>query len=271
MLEYPEVHALSEQLNQHVAGKKVLRVLPPTKPHKFCWFNGDPADYDSALRESAVAAASGFGIFAEMGFDNGKCLCFNDGVNARLCSSSTLPKDYQLLIELDGGGLLAFTVAMYGGIVVHSGDYDNEYYISSKQALRFDSPKLEQHYYSLIDELPQSTSAKAFLATKQHFPGLGNGTLQDILFDARISPRRKLGTMDAEDRQRLLLSVKSVMEQMRRLGGRDTEKDLFGEKGGYAVKMSKGALTSGCPECGGEIIKEAYLGGSVYYCPHCQK
>ncbi|MBP9543957.1 MAG: hypothetical protein KBE58_02820, partial [Alistipes sp.] len=22
--------------------------------------------------------------------------------------------------------------------------------------------------------------------------------------------------------------------------------------------------------CGGALVKEAYLGGAVYYCPHCQ-
>jgi formamidopyrimidine-DNA glycosylase len=26
-----------------------------------------------------------------------------------------------------------------------------------------------------------------------------------------------------------------------------------------------------CPKCGGTIVKEAYLGGAVYYCPVCQK
>jgi len=53
-------------------------------------------------------------------------------------------------------------------------------------------------------------------------------------------------------------------------GGRDTEKDLYGNTGGYATKMSKNALTAGCPMCGGTVTKEAYLGGSVYYCSHCQ-
>jgi formamidopyrimidine-DNA glycosylase len=54
-------------------------------------------------------------------------------------------------------------------------------------------------------------------------------------------------------------------------GGRDTEKDLFGHPGGYRVKLSKNTLDSGCPECGGQLVKEAYLGGAVYYCPSCQR
>ena len=57
---------------------------------------------------------------------------------------------------------------------------------------------------------------------------------------------------------------------MMRLGGRDTEKDLFGNPGGYQTRMSKRTLAGGCPACGGPITKEAYLGGAVYYCPRCQ-
>ncbi|MFA6873005.1 MAG: zinc finger domain-containing protein, partial [Bacteroidaceae bacterium] len=26
-----------------------------------------------------------------------------------------------------------------------------------------------------------------------------------------------------------------------------------------------------CPRCGNQIRKEAYMGGSIYYCPTCQK
>ena len=114
-------------------------------------------------------------------------------------------------------------------------------------------------------------SAKAFLATEQRFPGLGNGVLQDILFAARIHPKRKLRDLTEAERERLLSAVVSVLGEMTAQGGRDTEKDLFGRVGGYATKMSKNTLTHGCPVCGGTITKEAYLGGSVYYCPACQK
>ena len=43
MLELPEVLTLAGQLKQEAAGKSVAYVLPPAKPHKFCWFSGDPS------------------------------------------------------------------------------------------------------------------------------------------------------------------------------------------------------------------------------------
>jgi formamidopyrimidine-DNA glycosylase len=53
-------------------------------------------------------------------------------------------------------------------------------------------------------------------------------------------------------------------------GGRDTEKDLFGDYGGYVTKASKNTLGNPCKRCGEPIVKEAYLGGVIYYCPKCQ-
>lgn len=59
MLELPEVITMAKQ---HIVGKGIRQVLPPTKTHKFCWFAGDPAAYDAGLRGHTVQEAEGFGI-----------------------------------------------------------------------------------------------------------------------------------------------------------------------------------------------------------------
>src|SRR5574344_1486411 len=101
MLEFPEVINLSRQLRESVLGMKVEEVLPPTKEHKFCWFNGDVHDYDRLIRQSVISDAKGFGIFVELYFNDGHKLCISDGVNVRFLPNSSLPMDYQLLINLD--------------------------------------------------------------------------------------------------------------------------------------------------------------------------
>jgi formamidopyrimidine-DNA glycosylase len=64
--------------------------------------------------------------------------------------------------------------------------------------------------------------------------------------------------------------VKSVLAAMASQGGRDTEKDLFSQPGGYHTVLSSKTFDQPCPNCGTAIRKEAYLGGSIYYCPTCQ-
>ncbi len=270
MLEYPEILTVAEQLRNEIAGSVASRVLPPTKAHKFCWFNGDPAGYDGAVKGCEVVTAEGFGIFAEIAFDNGYRLCFNDGVNIRLMPALKVPRDYQLLIEFEGGRALVFTVKMYGGIILHNGNYDNEYYLKSRQAVSPFSDQFKVRFYRLLDESRPGLSMKAFLATEQRFPGIGNGVLQDILFESGIHPKRKIKTLTDLERDNLLRCIIDVLHDMIIHGGRDTEKDIYGRKGGYKVCMSRNTLTLGCPKCGGQITKEAYLGGSIYYCPSCQ-
>lgn len=270
MIELPEGLTLAKQLNAAAVGKTVERVLPPTKPHKFCWFLGDAAQYDGQIKGSKVTRATSFGIYVELTFDNGKKLSFNDGVNIRFIRTPDAPKDYQMLLEFDDDTALLFTVAMYGSIILHDGCFNNEYYLRSKSAHTPFSPDFEAHYRKTLAESRQTMSMKAFLATEQRFPGIGNGVLQDILFEAKLSPKRKLETLTEAEQDSLLGCMRTVLHEMEAQGGRDTEKDLYGVAGGYPTKMSKNALAFGCPACGGAITKEAYLGGSVYYCPVCQ-
>ncbi len=270
MLEFPETVTVAKQIREQAIGKRVRKVFPPTKAHKFCWFAGDPADYHSRLSGAAIRSAEGFGIFVEIEFDNEMRLCFDDGVNARLVSKPDVMSPYQLLIEFEDETALHFSVAMYGGLILHEGDYDNEYYHKSKTGISPFSDAFEPYYRELLAASKPNLSAKAFLATEQRFPGIGNGVLQDILFIAGIHPKRKIGTFNTADRDKLLSSIISVLREMTEQGGRDTEKDLLGLPGGYRTRLSKNTLSGGCPKCRGPITKEAYLGGAIYYCPSCQ-
>lgn len=270
MLELPEVLTLVRQLNESVKNRRIRKVWPPTKAHKFCWYNGEPEEYDKALSGSRIAGAEGFGTFAELIFDNGRKLCVNDGVNLRLMPAGKVPGNYQLMMELDDGQALVFTVTMYGGIFEHDGSYDNHYYLASRNSTSPFAQDFPAYYLRIFSESKPTLSAKAFLATEQRFPGIGNGTLQDILFEAGIHPKRKIGTLEQKERDKLLQTVMKVLNDMTKLGGRDTEKDLFGASGGYKTRMSKNTAGTDCGQCGGTILKENYLGGSVYFCPECQ-
>lgn len=270
MLEFAEVINISRQLTEYASGKKVKKVLTPTKVHKFCWFNGDVGEYSRQLEGCILTGANAVGIFVEMTFDNSKRLCINDGINVRLVDAEKAAKDYQLLILFEDGMALVFTVAMYGGIILHDGDYNNEYYLKSMSAISPFSNEFKAYYKRQFAACKQTISAKAFIATEQRFVGIGNGTAQDILFEAGINPKKKLESFTADEKGKLFEAIVSKLREITDKGGRDTEKDIFGECGGYKTLMSKNSLSEGCPNCKGEITKETFLGGSVYYCKHCQ-
>ena len=95
--------------------------------------------------------------------------------------------------------------------------------------------------------------------------------MQDILYNARIHPKRKVNTFTDTDIENLYNSIKSTLAQMTFEGGRDTERDLYGCFGGYKTKLSKNTVGKDCEICRSKIKKEAYMGGSIYYCEGCQK
>ena len=177
----------------------------------------------------------------------------------------------RLLIAFDDDSFLVFTVAMYGGIIAFRKNFDNPYYLGAlSKPSPLDDAFDEACFGRLISDAKSNLSAKAFLATEQRIPGLGNGVLQDILFKSHIHPKRKLATLGDAELGRMYSSVKSTLRDMADRGGRDTEKDLLGKPGGYKTLLSKNTFAEPCPGCGGAIVKEAYLGGAVYYCPVCQ-
>lgn len=110
-------------------------------------------------------------------------IALSDGVHMRYCpAGADIPPKYQLLIAFDDDSFLVFTVAMYGGINAFRDTLDNPYYLG---ALSKPSPLGDGFDAAYFDRLvagaKPNLSAKAFLATQQRIPGLGNGVLQDIL------------------------------------------------------------------------------------------
>ena len=66
-------------------------------------------------------------------------------------------------------------------------------------------------------------------------------------------------------------AIRKILKEMCDGGGRDTEKDLFGNKGKYISQLCKNSLHEPCIKCGHEIHKANYMGGTVYFCEHCQR
>lgn len=272
MIEIPESLTIARQAREKLSGRTIEEVFPPTSPHKFTWYNGDPAGYGRILEGKKILSASGFGAFVELDLEEGTHLLVSDGVNMRYYApKEDCPVKHQLAIALDDGSSLAFTVAMYGGIHAYTGVFDNPYYMGARTRLQpLDDGFRAEYFLSLARELKKDMSVKAFLATEQRIPGLGNGALQDILFNAGVSPKRRMSSVDAKDLENLFSAMKTTLAGMLAAGGRDTEKDFFGHQGRYRMLMSKNTYKNPCPVCGGMITKEAYLGGTVYYCPACQ-
>jgi formamidopyrimidine-DNA glycosylase len=94
--------------------------------------------------------------------------------------------------------------------------------------------------------------------------------MQDVLYRARIHPRRKAVDVDHDEQRALYDALQGTLAQIVELGGRSSETDLYGKRGGYVRLMDSKTKDTPCPECGTLIVKIQYLGGACYLCPQCQ-
>ena len=222
MIEIPESLVLASQLNETVQNRTIKKVTAGQSPHKFAWYFKDPENYDGRLKNKKTGKAKAFGGKVELEAED-MLITFSEGINLRyIKDEKMLPKKHQLLIEFDDGTYLAASVQMYGGLwAFENGEFENEYYLKALSAVSPLSDEFNLDYFGnlISGKGMRNLSAKAFLATEQRFPGLGNGVLQDILYNARINPKRKVDTLSDNEIVNLCMSIKNTLKEMTDMGG----------------------------------------------------
>lgn len=113
---------------------------------------------------------------------------------------------------------------------------------------------------------------KSTLLLPQVVSGLGNIYASEILYEARIDPRRPANTLSDEEIQSLLHNIKKVIKQAVQNRG-TTFSDYRDEKnvrGGFKPRIY-GREGLPCEACGKKIEKIVQGGRSTFYCPRCQR
>lgn len=273
MIELPESHVLVKQINQALKGKVIRNVEADHTHHAFAWYTGNPNEYHNTLFNKTISSADVYGGSVRIRADDAVMII---SIPIKFHSQGEkIPQKHQLYIEFQDYTSITCTVQMWGCMLCFiDGDPNGipaQYTFNSNPSPLDD--RFNEDYFKalLVKEKLSSLSAKAFLTTEQRITGFGNGVVQDILWTAKIHPKRKMSTLSDSELKEMFNAVKSVPNDMMLKGGRDTERDLFGNLGGYRTIMSKNTVDKPCPICKTTIKKEAYLGGSIYYCPSCQK
>lgn len=276
---------LDGQLRESVVGKTIRQVVANQNPHSFVWFALEPERAfrdDKAAPETAAyltgktisrsdVQMGGYGLFNFLYV--GERALMSDIVPRYFLPAEKLPKKHQLLIIFEDGSALCYTASLGGALFLLRVDENG---LPERYSNPFPPLLSDAFSYAFFQELirrlsGKTVSVKQLLATKNRIPGIDNGLLQDILWEARVNPKSKVDALDEDDFQRIFRAVKTVIPAIIAGGGKDTDKDLYGHFGGYAARASRNTAGKPCARCGEAIVKEAYLGGSVFYCPSCQK
>jgi formamidopyrimidine-DNA glycosylase len=282
-------YVIKNQLDDAVCGKRIVNVIANQNPHTFVWFAMEPSQAftpDKAyIAEAANDVAAyltskqiekidvnigGYGLFDFIYLGDRALL--SDITPRYTPHGAKYAKKHQLLLEFDDGSHLTYTASLGGALFLFEVDKNGDAvgYKSDFPMINTDSFTYE-FFKSIIGREKGTLSVKQLLATKNRIPGIDNSLLQDILWEAQVNPKRKIDTLGEDEFRHIFSAIKSVQSPIIIAGGKDVDKDIYGNYGGYESRASRNTLGKPCARCGSEIVKEAYLGGSVFYCPKCQK
>jgi formamidopyrimidine-DNA glycosylase len=275
MLECPEVTTIAAQMHAVLPGKRVESAVCCATPHKFAFLNRPAGEY------SAILAGKQVGEILEDG--SRLCLTLNPGwllmlgeVVGRVLyhpAGAVLPPKHQLLLQFTDGSALTLTISMWAAIHLLPQDSFADYTPWKNRRPNPLNPAFSWEYFQTIlaDPTEAATkSVKRMMVSKPNGSSVANGCLHDILFRAGLNPRHLVKDLTPAQQHALFEATVLTVRLMTEAGGRDCERDLYNQPGGYHGILGAWSAGQPCPQCGNKIVKIAYLGGSSYYCPTCQ-
>ncbi len=243
MIEYPEAVTIAAQMREALVGKTISSVAIAENHPKFMFLNDDPFAYEDRLpgRIITEVRASGKWIFSKL--DSGNILLIGEMFGRILLVSppEELPKKSHGIVTFSSKEQLAITIQAWGGFqVLTPEELAAHPYAGHQGPSPVEDELTLERFLDVLDHSDNWSRKpiKAFLVHEGNIAGIGNGMLQDILFRAKLSPKRKVPDIKREERARLHQAILETMQLAVEANGRDTEKDLFGAPGNYIPLMT---------------------------------
>ncbi len=275
MFELPELSVIAVQLGRSVSGKKIADGRLKNVAHRFVWHNADEDSFRARVRGKTFGAARVLGRWLCVDLEPGEVLVIGECGGAIRFGQpgEARPAAWHLFIEFEDSSFLWAKTGMWGAYELYAaGEELKRMYIADQKPAPGSPGFTPDYFRALVRALAGEgkRSAKSLLVQDQLIPGLGNAIAQDILFEAALSPKRSIGDLDEAEIDALYRAISGKVVEIAAAGGRNDERDLFGNPGGYRRIMDSAAAGSPCPRCGATVASGSYLGGAIYWCPGCQ-
>lgn len=220
------------------------------------------------LRESleghSLETTRRHGKYLFVQLDNKRWLVFHFGMSGHLTYFKEMEEDPpydRFLISFSNGYHLAYDSQRKLGKVELTKDIDK--FIREKGlgpdalATGFDFVAFEERLTARRGML------KSVLMNQEIMAGIGNVTSDEILFQTRLHPKKKVSQLDKKSLRRLFRNMKKVL--LTCIECRATPEQY---PKSYLTPQRKAGGT--CPKCGGKLGQLKLSGRIMYYCPACQ-
>jgi len=277
-VELPEAKILADQMNEKLQGKRVksYELKDYERLQKIEMMDKDLGVFE-LLMDGVVESAVSRGNTIRVDLDNGSNLVIAPEYGGKVLyhpTKKTVPEKFHLKVNFDDDTALTVRITSMGlihaakdtdleGLYVYARDF-NPYVLS---------PIDEEFTFERFSELlaDRNRMLKSVLVGREAVVvGLSNSAFQDVIYRAKLHPKRKASELSEDEKRALYDAIKLLVEERLKLKGKDRFLDLYGEAGGYTPAMGPNMKQKTCPSCGAPIEKLSVGGGDVYLCPTCQ-
>jgi formamidopyrimidine-DNA glycosylase len=246
MPELPEAERARQQI-ERVLRREIVAVddrdTYVCRPHA-------PGEIAAALTGRRLTSAHRRGKFLWAETDGGPDLGLHLGMAGRIVVDEPphTPWD-RFALEFAGGGRLALRDKRRLGRAVIEPDFTH---------VGPDAAEVSRAAFR--ERVGRGTIAlKARLLDQKAISGVGNLLADEILWQARLSPRRPAGTLSDEELDHLRRTVRAATRSAIRKGGAHT--------GAFIPHRNRG---DHCPRCRTELERATIGGRTTFWCPTCQ-
>ncbi len=264
MPELPDVeiqcrYLAKTSLNKRIRSVKVLDdfVIKGVSKHEF----------ESLLEGAKFEEVDRRGKFLEVFTDSGYDLAFHFGMTGHLKyvpTNSHYDKYARVIFAfVNNYDLRYLAMRKLGGLyLVPRGEFTQIDTIR-KMGPEPLSPEFDFSTFKRIIE-GKSAMVKALLLDQSFVAGIGNVYGDEILFQSRIRPKRKISELSRDELKNLFRETRKVLRK-----AIQSKAKLQGLEDSFLV-FHRGEGEN-CPRCGSQIQKVKTYGRSSYYCEKCQR
>jgi formamidopyrimidine-DNA glycosylase len=277
-IELPEAKILADQMNTELKGKRIksYRLRDCEKLQKIGFINKEPKAFDQLVNRQ-VESVTSRGNTIRFKLDEGMNIILSPEYGGEIfhhTHETTIPEKFHLRIDFCDKTALTVRFTSMGGMrVLKDAELMDSYIFKRDFNPEILSPIEEDFTFERFSRLlaENNRALKPMLVGKDAvLVGLSNSAFQDIIYRAKLQPKRKASELDLNEQKALYNSVKLVLRERLRLNGKNQFLDLYQNQGRYISTMGPNMRKQNCPICGSPIQELSLGGGKVFVCPTCQ-
>ena len=279
MPELPEVETIKNTLAPKMIGAVIKSIL--IKQRKFR--EVIPENFESIATNRKIISLKRFAKYLLINLDNGYTLIWHFGMSGKFKIESSLPENFEkhdhIIIETDKAVFIYNDTRRFGLVSYSESKKINEHHLFKKLGLDPWDKNLTAEY--LLNKFQnKNIEIKLSLLNQEIINGIGNIYASEILYKARIHPRKESSNITIDEANRIIKFTREILENAIKAGG-STIHDYKRPDGniGYFQQSHCVYNKTGqrCLDCNCDIaitggIQKIVQGGrSTFYCKQLQK